>query len=387
MYSTPAKSSVEVFDLRKRRRIVIAGEGAIDPRYSASGHVLFWRRGVVFAVPFDIERLEVTGAAVPVLEDVAAAPSDANAFYRVASNATLVYVRASEWKRDARVVWVDRTGRESPAGPRTGAILEAYASPDGRMIAVTIESPVRNVWLHDVARGVTTPLTKSEASAFSPIWSKDGRMVYFTNETPAYDIYRIAADGASEAEAVVRSPNDKFAAGVTRDGASLLFREAAAHSSIKLRGLGKDSATRTVVDAASGTTARLSPDDRWIAYSTSPAEGRKLEVFLVATAGGARRQLSVNGGRGPRWTRGGREIVYLTGDDSIMSVSVDPSTGSAQLPRFVLRDHRLAETRSFDVSADGERFLMVLPVPRPDAQPLTVVLNWFTELKRKMEEK
>ena len=95
----------------------------------------------------------------------------------------------------------------------------------------------------------------------------------------------------------------------------------------------------------------------------------------------------MNGGRGPRWTRGGREIVYLTGDDSIMSVSVDPSTGSAQLPRFVLRDHRLAETRSFDVSADGERFLMVLPVPRPDAQPLTVVLNWFTELKRRMEEK
>ena len=135
------------------------------------------------------------------------------------------------------------------------------------------------------------------------------------------------------------------------------------------------------------TTARLSPDDRWIAFSTSPAEGRKLEVFLVATAGGARRQLSVNGGRWPRWTRGGREIVFLTGDDSIMSVSVDPSTGAAQLPRFVLRDHRLAETRSFDVSADGERFLMVLPVPRPDAQPLTVVLNWFTELKRKMEEK
>ena len=385
-YAAAGKGSVEVVDTKTGRRIVVAGEGAIDPRYSTTGHILFWRRGVVFAVPFDAARLKVTGVPVPVLEDVAARPFDAIAFYWLGANGTLVYVRESESRLESRVIWMDRAGRESPAGPRTGNIESAFLSPDERMIALTIELPVRNIWLHDIARGITTPLTKADASAFGPIWSPDGRWIYYTNETPSYDVYRIATDGASAAEAVVQSPLDKYPFSVTRDGKSLLFGEGdnVGTTKLKLRALGTDTPVRRVIESPlEGRMGRLSPDDKWMVFAAAPAEGRREEVYLIATAGGARQQLSVNGGTSPRWTRGGREIVYVAGD-SIVSVAVDPTSGTAQLPRLVIRDRRVMETRSWAVSNDGERFLLVLPVPRPNAQSLAVVLNWHTELKRRI---
>ncbi len=386
---SPSKSAVEVFDLKNRRRILIAGDGAVGAKYSATGHVLFWRRGLVFAVPFDAEQLRVTGPAVPVLEDVLAEPRNGSASFAVASTGTLVYVRAKEWNRDGRVVWVDRTGGERPAGPRADHITRAALSPDGKTLALAVGEPRSNLWLHDLARGTTTQLTRGDSSAESPVWSKDGRHLYYQRDSPIADIYRVAVDGLSPSELVWHDDNYKWPLDVSPDGETLVDVTFALNRHVlTLRALTKKGTPRILADgqAQYEPDARFSPNGRWVAFSVSPSEGRLYELYVQATAGGPRRQLSIGGGTRPRWTHGGRDLVYVAAD-SIMTIAVDPETGAAQKPRLLLRDARVQQTLSLEVAPDGDHFLMVLPVDNPKAAPITVVLNWFTELRSLMKAK
>jgi serine/threonine-protein kinase len=382
-YSTPTKSSIGAYDFAKKRRVTLVEGGAIVGRYSGSGHLLYWKKGTLFAIGFDPDRLEVHGAAVPVVEDVAGEQTNGRAGYEVALNGTLVYLRASEWDRASHVMWADRTGRETPALPAPGRYLAAVLSPDERSIALVVANPNANIWLYNLARGSTTPLTTGEATAFTPVWSPDGASIFFTNETPSYDIYRIATDGGSQPKAVLSNPNDKYAQSVSPDGKTLLFRETPP-GRLKLLTLDGKAAPQPLTESSLGETGgRISPDWKWVAYGASVGGGRRPEVFLRALAGGARRQLSVDGGSNPFWTRGGKEIIYLVGD-SVMAVAVDPAAGTAGAPSLLFRK---PGSSSINMASDGNRFLIVEPVERPGAQPMMVVLNWFTELREKMRGK
>jgi WD40 repeat protein len=379
-YSTPTKSSIGAYEFASKRRVTLVEGGAIAGSYSASGHLLYWKKGTLFAIGFDPDRLEVHGAAVPVVEDVAGEQTNGVAGYAVAPNGTLVYLRASEWNRASHVMWADRTGRMTPALPVPGRYSAAVLSPDGRSIALVVANPNANIWLYNLARGSTTPLTTGEATAFSPVWSPDGASIFFTNETPAYDIYRIATDGGSPPHAVVASPNDKYAESVSPDGKTLLFRESPP-GRLKLLTLDGKATPQPLTESVLGETGgAISPDGKWVAYSANVGGGRRPELFLRVLAGGARRQLSVDGGFGPVWTRGGKEIISFIGD-SVMSVSVNLAAGTAGTPSLLFRK---PGSIGIDVAPDGNRFLIVEPVERPGAQPMMVVLNWFTELREKM---
>jgi Tol biopolymer transport system component len=384
-YATPiARASVQAYDLKAHRRVVLV-EGAVFGRYAASGHLLYARDGAIFAVPFDPAALKVQGTPVPVQDDVAWVATDGLGGFAVASNGTLAYLKASDWNVARRIVWADRTGKEQAAVPGVGAYAEPRLSPDGRWIVVTITEPRRELWLYEVGRGVLTPLSRTDNAAFNAIWTPDSRSVVYAHEDPVYDLHRIPIDGSALHNAVIASPWDKYASAISPDGGSIAYVENNNSDRIFIARL--DGSTKPRALTSSGTSERsaaFSPNGRWIAYEEL-LHGQP-NVYLVAADGtGGRRQVSVEGGEQPRWTKGGREIVYRRGS-AVMAVPVEPATGDVGKPTELFRKlqpDRLGggRTLAYDVSADGNRFLLVVPELKAGAQPTVVVLNWFEELK------
>ncbi len=366
---------IEVYDLDTGDRTVLI-EPAVMARYSPTGHLLYVNDGALFAIRFDAKRLRTEGSAIPLLTVVAAIPSDAVAGFAVASNGTLVVVRASEWDTQQEVVWVDRTGRETPTVVVPGDYEDLRLAPDERRFVVTkTTEDDRQIWVYDFARRAMTQLTRAGMSALRPAWTVDSREVLFTNETPSYDIFRIPVDGSAPARPVVENTHDKYPESVSPNGYVLAYEDswdASVH--VMLMPLDGSSTPTPFADSSMSTSEpTFSPDGRWLAYVG--ATGARSEVYVQAVDGsGGRLQVSVQGGTAPRWTRNGREIVYRW-SDVLYAVSVDPGRREVGAPSELFR----GRYTSLDATADGSRFLALKPIERPEALPLLVWFNWVEE--------
>lgn len=167
-YATPvARSRIEAYDLDSKHTTVLA-EGAVFGRYSPTGHLLYVRDAVLFAVAFDPSSLKTSGAAMPVQDDVAWSATDGRAGYAVSPSGTFAYLRDSEWRSDGFLVWRDRAGRDVNVMETAGSFSEPRLSPDGRWIALTVNRPKRDLWLYDLGRHVLTQLTRAPAYASRP---------------------------------------------------------------------------------------------------------------------------------------------------------------------------------------------------------------------------
>ena len=365
---------IEAYDLETDERTVLI-EPAVMARYSPTGHLLYVNDGALFAIRFDAKRLRTEGSAIPLLTDVAAIPSDAVAGFAVASNGTLVVVRASEWDTQQEVVWVDRTGRETPTVVDPGDYEDLRLAPDERRFVVTNTAQgERQIWVYDFVRRAMTQLTRG-MSALRPAWTADSREVLFTNETPSYDIYRIPIDGSAPAQPVVENVHDKYPESVSPNGEALAYEDRwDANSHIMFAILDGSSTPTPFADSSMSTSEpTFSPDGRWLAYVG--VTGARSEVYVQAVDGsGGRLQVSVQGGAAPRWTRNGREIVYRW-SDVLYAVSVDPGRREVGAPSMLFR----GRYTSLDATADGNRFLALKPIERPGALPLLVWFNWVEE--------
>ncbi|MGE0555756.1 MAG: protein kinase [Gemmatimonadales bacterium] len=386
-FSTPfAESRIEAIEYATRRRTVLV-EGAVAARYVPSGHLLYVRDGAVFAAPFDVDELRLLGPAVPVLEDVAWTATDGLAGYAVSDDGTLVYLKGSDWSVPRRVVWTDRAGNEQPLLPETGLWAEPRLSPDGRWLAVTRVDQSYQIWLYDLTRRVLSQLTRSAGVSFAPVWMPDSRSLVFTQETPVYDLFRAPIDGT--APTLIReSEADKIASSVSPDATTVVYHQSEVVDRLLFAPIGTGDAVLVEPRPTSQRNGGFSPDGRWLVYEEFSQDQRP-DVYVRALDGErGRRPVSADGGDQPRWTRGGREIIYRKGD-AILSVSFDPATGEVGTPtRLFSRPNagRLASNRTigYDVTPDGARLVLVIPVDRPAAQPVVVVLNWLDELERKV---
>jgi serine/threonine-protein kinase len=389
-FSTPiAKSRIEAVDL-ETRRVTVVLEGAIFARYVASGHLLFARDGRIFAVPFDPGKARVLGTAVPVVDDLAWSLTDGYAAFDVSRNGTLVYLKASDWIRPHRVVWVDRSGNERTLMAEEGQWAEPRLSPDHRWLAVTRTDPGWQIWLYDLSRQVTSQLTRSEGVSFGAVWMPDSRSIIHSIETPVYDLRRLPIDGSTP-QMLVATPFDKKAVSVSPDGRVVAYFEAMDRdrlmSAPTLPGSGEKPEVMGASENAQAN-ASFSPDGKWLAYEQTPtSEAMQVYVRPLGRDGG-RRQVSADGGSQPRWSKNGREIVYRKGD-AMFAASFDPQSGEVGTPVLLFRKPDAGQlgavesTYGYDVTPDGSQFVLVEPVARPNAQPTVVVLNWFAELKRK----
>jgi Tol biopolymer transport system component len=387
-FRTPLeRSQIEVLSLKTGERKVLLA-GGVSGRYVTAGYLLYAKHEALFAVPFDLHRLEVTGQPVPVIQDVAMEAEDGRAGFAVSDNGTLAYIAASTFAPDLELVWVTRQGQVSQSIIPPGRFDNPTLSPDGRRVALAIARPgeAKDVWVIDLARGTRTPLTSGGANDFNPLFTPDGREVIFESEQPVFDLYERAADGSGTAKPLLATPYDKVPVSFADGGRVLLFEHhLLPHNQIWTLPMDSASAARPLLTSDAGALGlpRVSPDERWLAYTSDESGQREVYLSPYPDPGRARSQVSTDGGNEPRWTRGGRELVYRSGQ-RMMAVSVDPASGRLGAPVELFRGAYLTTDydQAYDVTPDGERFLMLQQPPGTEPRQVIVVTNWFKELQR-----
>jgi serine/threonine-protein kinase len=385
---TNAQVAVYSLETGERRNLI---QGGTSPRYARSGHLVYAQGGTLMAAPFDPERLVLTGAAVPVVESVRQSVSSGGAHYSLSATGSLVYVPGGIQATQRRLVWVSRGGAEQVVAAPAHEYRNPRLSPDGRQVAVAVEEQQNQVWLYDVARETLTPLT-FEGSHGSPAWTPDGkRIVFYSTQAGPPNLFWQLADGSGGIGRLTTSDYIDTPSSWTPDGQVLAFTETTPTTGIDIWTLRlSDRKAQPFVRTPSNEGApRFSPDRRWLAY-VSDESGRD-EICLQPYPGsGGKRQISTEGGNEPAWNGNGRELFYRNGN-KMMAVEVRTQPGfSAGKPRVLFEGPYVPAPVMFpnyDVTADGQRFLMLKANEQDQAATqIHVVLNWFEELKRRVGE-
>jgi eukaryotic-like serine/threonine-protein kinase len=358
------------------------------PRYAPSGHVVYAQGTNLMAAPFDSGRMALTGASVPVVEGVARTIGVPE--YAVSDNGALGYLPGvSVQATQLRLVWVDRKGAEQPIAAPPQAYRNPRVSPDGRRVAVSIIELGTQIWIYDLGRDTLTRLTFEGNPNLDPVWTPDRKRVAFSSGNPR-NLFWQAADGSGKAERLttndyIQSPNSWLP-----DGQSLAFTEMNPTTGRDVWVLGLSDRTPHLFLRTPFTEAapRFSPDGRWLAYVSD--ESGHFEVYVQPYPGpGGKWQISTESGTEPVWNPNGRELFYRSGG-KMMAVDIATQPGFAAGKPRMLFEGRYSPTPltspNYDVSPDGQRFLMLKPSEQAQAAPtqINVVLNWFEELKQKV---
>jgi serine/threonine-protein kinase len=378
------ESRVELFDMAKSERRLLV-ENAVFGRYVATGHLLFVRESVVMAAPFDPRSLELTGPPVPVLEDAFVAPFEGNSQFAVSDTGTLIHAPASLLQPPREVVWVDRQGREEVLLEAERRYSTPSLSPDGRSVAITVEDGNPDIWVYQLDRKVLNRLTFSPRSEHTPIWYPDGRQIAFVLDAPPFHIYAVAADGATEATAVLERAIDCYPDSVSPDGRWMVVRELSSEEdyNLGLLKLGDGQNVRPLRNTPfKERFATVSPDGRYVAYE-SDESGRSQVYIQSFPEPGVRTQVTRNGGEAPLWA-GDSELFYWN-QDRLFAVAIGTATGlKIGEPESLFTSHRYTTntSREYDVTSDGRQVIMAKIPEASEPREVQIVLNWFTELER-----
>jgi eukaryotic-like serine/threonine-protein kinase len=374
------------------RRLLV--EGGTYARYVPTGHVVYARAGSLLAVPFDLDTLTVTGAPILVVRDVTTAPQYGSAAFGVAHDGSLLYAAGEEWVPRNRLVWVDRSGKMQPATEDRRAVFFVRLSPDEKLLAAAVDSAMNEEWIYDLVRGTSRRLP-SGWDNWEAIWTRDGRQLTFSSSRGGGpdSLFLQAADGSGEAERLTTAEHVQLAGSWSPNGHVLAFTEVDPATGFDIWVLVREPDAKPKVFLRTHFnewSPQFSPDGRWLAYVSD--ESRHVEIYVQPFPGpGTRFQVSIGGGEDPVWARDG--IYYRRGAD-LMVAGVTTTAGfSAGQPRLLFRVPPVSKLAglfapwlgSFDVAPDGRRFVMIVPdESRPPATELTLVQNWFAELKAKV---
>ena len=360
----------------------------VTPRYVTTGHLVYGRDGGLWAVPFDTERMEVTGPAELIAEGVAGGGD--RAIFEVTEN-LLVYAprRSSAVDRGGIPVWVDENGNREPLDISPGDYASPRLSPDGRKLAlVSTEQGNADILVIDLETGTPTRLTFDPALDWGPVWTPDGERIVFSSERDeALNLYWRRADGAAEAERLTDSQNDQRAYGWTPDGSLLLTQGGDIWSMASEPGAEPVPVAAEAYDESYPTMA---PDGRFIAFQSDELgypeifvrsfpdlAGRWLVSTLDIAPFSGLTNADLRDGRSPVWSPTGGEVYYRSGY-SMVRVPVRTDGGLAPGTPEVLFDGNWRPPVNgphFDVAPDGQRLLMLERVPN-DQNELIVVMNW-----------
>ena len=367
----------------------------------ANGFVLFVRDGTLLAQPFDPDRLQLTGDPVVVAQDIDVFLPNALSNVSASTTGLLSFRTASARGVDSQLVWFDRGGKMLGTVGDNADQTEVQLSPDGTRAAVSVLDPARrtrDIWIYDLTRsGLRTRFTFDGGEDWASVWSPDGRSLIFSAGRPnPLDLYQKNADGSGAESKLVEGsggPN-KYVKSWSADGRFVLFNSGTAGSAMGndlwLLPLSGDRKPRPLLQTQfNESEGRFSPDGRWVAYRSN--ESGRNEVYVMPfEAEGGKWQVSTAGGDFPRWRRDGREVFYLAGN-TIMAAEVNGTGSAFQVgivrPLFEMRRRTVAYLGfgpgiTFDVTADGQRFLVnVLTDEQETPPPITVITNWTATLR------
>ena len=369
----PATSGIFVRSLEQEdpRRLL---EVTSSVAYAEPGHLLYVRDGTLLAHPFDAKQLRFTGSAVPLAEGVAFNPTTARAVFAVAHNRVLAYRAQPE----TALTWFDRAG--SPTG-RLGQPARYYdfaLSPDGMQVAasrVDERTGRADVWVMSAETGEARRVTVEPSWEAGVRWSPDGsRLAFVTIDSSRWRLVRASSRGGSQ---------ELLGEGITP---VIWTGEGLFYSGKGTLWLLPESAPSRPALIATGLSGPISPDGRWIAHTTWEVSGavRTRTLFVQARPPAEGRWQIAAGGAEPTWRRDGRELFYLATDGRLMAVSVEPAADFRAGPARPLFQPPAVESsflmgRAYDVTADGQRFLMRVPT---GPSSIHVLMNWPTSPTR-----
>jgi Tol biopolymer transport system component len=390
-------ATIEVLTFATGERKVLQKGGSYG-RYVPSGHLVYVSKSALFAVPFDLGRLEVTGSPAPVVQDVFWNPTEGAAQFTFSSTGVLTYLRGGPEVARYTIASVDRRGGTTKLIDEPGAYGNPRLSPDGKRLSLTVLKDGNfDIWVYDLERGVPTRLTFDDAPETEQVWSPDGRYLAFSSGRAGADnVYRKRADGSGEEERLTTSDNPMWPNSWSSDGRTIAIAGMgpSGNFDVTMLSLADKKIEPLVNSNFREADPSISPDGRWLAYSSN--ESGRLEVYVRPYPSGAGRwQVSDNGGGFPRWSGKGRELFYRV-DDGLMAASIEgvgDSLRTGKPTRLFTAAFRGGATgvaiggntfADYDVSADGQRFVMF---PASDAEStnrgiVTLVTPWFDQLSR-----
>lgn len=355
--------------------------------YAPPGYLLYVRDSTLLAQEFDAANLRLTGEPFAVVERLPYFDKTGWAEFSVSENGVLAHMN-NIWT--TRLVWFDRGGREMGEIGTAGEHYDPRLSPDGQKVAMTTtdrQTGSGDLWIHDLARDTRTRFTVGASDDSVPVWSPDGRQLAFfsccesgkstlrikdlsdttsTGQSPFQSGFNVPFDWSSDGRFILYSQNEPT---TTQDVWVLPLS-------------GEQKPFPFLQTQFDEKFARFSPDGRWVAFMSN--ESGRDEVYVTRfDQPGEKWRISTAGGRSPRWRRDGKELFYLAADKKMMSVIIKSGaeTFEAGAPTALFKVDSILEG-DYDVTADGQRFLINNSVAGAQSQPFTIVLNWAADLKR-----
>jgi serine/threonine protein kinase len=364
----------------------------------AGGHIFYLRENTLMAQPFDADRLQTTGEALPIAEHVPSFSLPArDAAFAVSSSGLLVYQSGGDAGR-TRLLWVDRSGKElSSLGEPVQTAIDLQLSPDGKTLVTALQeaSQQLDLWTYDLARQVRTRFTFDPGTDRAPVYTPDGAAIVWSSNRggKTFDLYRKASNGTSSDELLYSDLANKGPASISPDGKVLLYDGPDP---------GKRSGSRDVwvlpltpERAGAGLKPhpfiqtsfderrpQFSPDGKWVVYDSN--ESGQYQVYVVPYPGpGGKRQISPEPGTQARWRRDGKEIYYLSLTGEVMAAEVAVRSGALEVGKVQKLFGGLDITKSYPYipAADGQKFIVASGLAAAP-QSLTLVQNWMALLRK-----
>jgi serine/threonine protein kinase/Tol biopolymer transport system component len=385
-------ANIEVMSLADHRRKTLQRGGTFG-RYLPTGHLIYVNRGTMFAVPFDLNRLEVRGTPSPVLNQVGYSTSNGTAQLDFSQTGTLIYRSVEAGGGLVTVQWLNAAGKPEPLLAKPDAYTRPSLSPDGNRLAIATTA---DIWVYEWQRDTMTRLTFGAVTFGYPLWSPDGRYIVF--QAPG-GMFWTRSDGSGKPQPLTQSKNRQLPYSFTPDGKRLAFHELMPQTqndiwtvplesdASGLRAGKPEPFLQTPFDERHGA---FSPDGRWMAYDSNESGVYQVYVRAFPDKGG-KWQISNSGGLNPLFSRNGHELFFRNDANQIMmaSYTIKGDSFVADKPR-VWSEKRLADlgvTPNYDLAPDGKRIVALMPAGTAEdqrAQNHVIFLeNFFDEVRRR----
>ncbi len=406
-------ANIEVLSL-KSGHVTVVRRGGYLGRYLPSGHLLYFRQGALYGMPFDLGRLETRGPPVPLLEDLADPEGSATGRVSFSRTGILLYASAAKRAGVAPLAWLDSGGKpqrvESPSINMAQQAQTPRLSPEGNRLALAVAG---DLYVHDLLRGTETKLTFDAALNRHPVWTPDAQHIVYASEVPASDgefgIWWIRSDGSTRPVKLFGERTPLQVSSISPDGRTLAIVRTGKDRGFEIWTLGLDlndpdhpkprKPEPFASESLSQVDPAISPDGRWIAYISTNGAGIGGQVTVrpfpsPASAGKWQVSDSENGGKFPVWSHNRKELFYLNSDNRIMVApySVKGLSFAPEKPRQWSTAPLFRPTNNalwnLDIAPDGRRFVVLAPPESRGAEPTTVhatiLLNFFDELRRRL---
>jgi len=387
------KDAIFLGSLDSQERRLIASTSA-NAAYAEPGYLLYLRDKTLVTQPFDRRRYVLSGEPHTLSDEVLYFPGVDRAVFSVSRE--VLVTQTGKGASLSQLTWFDRSGKSAGTVGVPGSYNNVRLSPDGHRVAADQSDPDGrhiDIWIHEQARGATTRLTFDPSPHQVPIWSPDGRQILFSSARKLRNqLYLKNADGSGSEEGVADLGylTQVNAWDWSRDGRYVLVR-----NSKELWYLSWMDRVAKPLLQAQGTVrnAQFSPDGRWVAYASNETGSMEIYVSPFPTGNG-KWQVSSAGGQEPRWRQDGKELFYMSADGKMMAVAVTtglPALAGASFkvgsPLVLFQTHRRQpvsslDVFSYDVSGDGQRFLIITKGDEANAAPLSITLNWASEMEK-----